>query len=148
MKGAAVGIIAYVGKRWDVLLPLLVFLLLLMLLEYTSNILAYKKEQLDYPNDKKYMLDRKQCLLILYKKIGCLITVTAAVFLDYLIVEVVDKIGISYNDTMISIIVIAWLSVNEMLSVLDNTRRMGVQLPEFFVKILQSLKSKIDKKEE
>ena len=47
---------------------------------------------------------------------------------------------------MFGLLVIIWLILNELLSILENAGRMGVNLPSFLVKVLSEIQSEIEDK--
>lgn len=91
----------------------------------------------------------EKCLEIviigIYKKVGYVITILAAISTDYIIYELVGEIGIDYQGkTIFGLLVVVWFLINEILSILENTGRMGAILPTFLKNILSELKKEVD----
>lgn len=76
---------------------------------------------------------------------GYVITILAAINTDYIIYELVGEIGIDYQGkTIFGLLVVVWFLINEILSILENTGRMGAILPTFLKNILSELKKEVD----
>ena len=54
-------------------------------------------------------------------------------------IEVSDKVNFGMLITI-------WLSITELLSILENIQRLGVNMPGFLEKYLDELRNKIEKK--
>lgn len=90
----------------------------------------------------------KKSVLGIYKKIGYILTIFIAICVDYLIYKFADEIGLPYNSgTVFSLLVTFWFIINEILSILENIGRMGVELPDFLKNTLTELKKKVDNKD-
>ena len=118
-----------------------------MIADYVSGMLASKKEALDYPNDKNYGWSSKKSIIGIYKKIGYMFTVFAAVSMDYLLYKYAGEMGVEIlSETIFGLLVTIWLVINEIISILENVGRMGVSLPSFLRNVLAELKKDIDEK--
>lgn len=138
---------AWIGNQFGLLFPVLCLLMLLMLADYVSGMIAAKKEALDHPNSKKYGWSSKKGALGIFKKIGYVFTIFVAVCADYLIYKFAQELGLRYeSQTYFGLMVAIWFVVNELISILENAGRMGVELPEFLEKSLSELKKDVDGK--
>lgn len=123
----------------------MILLIFLMAVDYISGMLASKKEAIEHPNDKKYGWSSKKSIIGIYKKVGYIITILAAISIDYIIYELIGEIGIDYQGkTIFGLLVVVWFLINEILSILENAGRMGVILPTFLKNILSELKKEVD----
>ena len=95
LAGAFAGM--WISSKLGLLIPLMCLLILLMLIDYISGLLAAKKEALEYPNSKEYGWSSKKSILGIYKKVGYILTIFIAICVDYLIYEFADEIGLQYN---------------------------------------------------
>lgn len=139
---------AFFGDKFGALCPTLCLFMLLMLVDYVSGMLAAKKEALEHPNDNKYGWSSKKGVIGIYKKVGYIITVLVAISTDYVIFKMVDEIGLEYNtNTLFGLMVLVWFVLNELLSILENAERMGVQLPFFLVSALSNIRKNIEEEE-
>lgn len=112
-----------------------------MFLDYISGILASRKEAVESPNNIKYGVSSKKSILGIYKKIGYILTVFVAISADYVIFWFSNEIGISIKgNTLFGLLVTVWFALNEVISILENVERMGVELPLFLVKFLNKTK--------
>lgn len=136
----------FIFLKRNLLFSVLSILSLVMILDYITGMLAAKKEGLDHPNNKKYGWSSKKSIKGIYKKVGYIVIVLVATITDYLIYAISVELGFTINNsqTFFGIIVSIWLIINELLSVLENSGRMGAQLPEFLTKVLSELKKTIE----
>lgn len=146
-KNIVVSISALIGNSIGLLTPSLILLVILMITDYISGIMAAKKEALEHPDDKEYRLSSKKSIIGIYKKVGYIITILVAICTDYLIYEIVAEIGLEINtNTMFGMLVTIWFIINELLSILENANRMGAALPLFLSDILIKMKENIEDK--
>ena len=124
----------------------ILFLIALMCLDFCSGLLAAKKEALDHPDDPAYGISSKKCIFGIYKKIGYILTIFVAISVDYLIFRFGTELELSYPEgAYFGSVVIIWLTVNELLSILENAQKMGVELPEFLNRVLSVSRDKLNK---
>ena len=136
---------AWVSNQFGLLFPMLCLLMLLMLADYVSGMIAVKKEALEHPGVKKYGWSSKKGVLGIFKKVGYIFTIFVALCIDYLIYKFAQKLGIPYeSQTYFGLLVATWFIINESISVLENAGRMGVELPEFLRRALSELKQDVD----
>lgn len=137
----------WIGEKLSLLIPMLEVLTLLMIIDYVSGMLAAKKEAIEYPDKKEFGWNSKKSRLGIYKKVGYMMSIFAAVGTDYFIYRFSDELHLKFNkSTMFSLLVTIWFILNELLSILENAGRMGVELPEFMKKVLSELKKDIEDK--
>lgn len=139
--------IALLDNKFGLICPSLTLLFLLMIIDYISGMLAAKKEGMEHPNDAKYGWSSKKSIIGIYKKVGYILIVLVAISTDYIIFKIINELGISYQtNTMFGLLVIIWLILNELLSILENAGRMGVNLPSFLVKVLSDMQNELENK--
>ena len=61
---------AWVSNQFGLLFPMLCLLMLLMIADYVSGMIAAKKEALEHPGSKKYGWSSKKGVLGIFKKVG------------------------------------------------------------------------------
>lgn len=138
---------AWVSNKLGILLPALELLVLLMIIDYISGMLAAKKEALENPDSSQYGWSSKKSILGIYKKLGYMLTILVAVCTDYLIFMFAKEIGVEFgSNTVFGLLVSIWFVINEIISILENIGRMGTKLPEFLKKILAEMKDDLDNK--
>lgn len=146
-RGTMGAIGAWVMDQFDLLLPTVFLLTILMIIDYLSGMLASKKEALDHPNSKQYGWNSKKSLLGIYKKASYIFIISVAICTDYIIYKFTAELGIKFeHKTIFGLLVTIWLILNELISILENAGRMGANLPDFLKKVLTELQSSIDKK--
>lgn len=146
-KGIITFVGLWIGKMIGMLSQTLMLLGVLMLVDYISGMLAAKKEALEHQNDKNYGWSSKKSIMGIYKKVGCILTILVAISADYLIYKFEKEMGIEVEkNTIFGFLVTVWFIINELLSILENVGRMGVELPEFIKNILMELRENIENK--
>ena len=81
------------------------------------------------------------------KKVCMWLLIIVGAILDELIKYAVFQMGMSIPFTfMISCIVAVWLICNELISILENLKDIGVPLPDFLIKLTKNIKSQIENK--
>lgn len=83
------------------------------------------------------------------KKIFMWLLVVVSAIVDWLILYSGNLIGlkIPFSFTVACIVAI-WLIINEVISILENIKDIGVPLPAFLEKLVQNIKSQIEEKTE
>lgn len=84
-KGTLALLGTWIGNKYGDLLPTIIFLSILMIIDYISGMLASKKEAIEHPNSKKYGWSSKKSIIGIYKKVGYILTILVAFSTDYLI---------------------------------------------------------------
>lgn len=140
---AAVG--AFLSAKLGILLPVLVFLLVMMVIDYISGMIASANEGTKNPTNSAKGLNSKKGLLGILKKIGYVIIVVIAMILDWLILNIAGKLGFALPfTTCFGLLVAIWFILNEILSTIENVGRMGVPMPPFLKKAVAVLKNKVE----
>lgn len=122
-------------------------LVLIMIVDQISGILAAKREALEHPGEKKYGISSRRMVLGIFKKVGYILTILVATIVDVLMDTMMKYIGIeSTIKTSFCLLITVWFILGEAISILENVGRMGVKLPEVFKKVLSELQNSIDDK--
>ena len=82
------------------------------------------------------------------KKLSYFVVVGVGMVVDYLISSGIRQINAEFTSdlSIVSIIVIIWLIINELLSILENLSDIGVPLPSFLKKLIERLLVTVEKK--
>ena len=145
LKGITAMAGAIIGNELEIIGPAMILLIFLMIVDYISGMLASKKEAVEHPNNKKYGWSSKKSIIGIYKKVGYILIILVAVSTDYILYALLSEMGIEYQiKTIFGFLVTIWLAINESLSILENTGRMGVHLPQFLMDILAEMKKDVD----
>lgn len=129
LSGAAfVGI----GVKLRVLSLPLILLGLLMLIDYGTGL------------SRAWMcgsLSSKKSIAGILKKVAYLAVVAVGVACDYIIRYGFETAGYrSFPNCAVSVVILVWLIVNEMISILENISEMGVPVPSFLLTLVARLK--------
>lgn len=122
-------------------------LLLMMVIDQVSGILAAKREALEHPGEKKYGISSKRMVLGIFKKAGYILTIVVGnngwIFLMDTMME---YIGIkSTIKGSFCLLITVWFILGEAISILENASRMGVKVPLLFKKIISELQKDIER---
>ena len=126
-----------------VIVPVIV-LCAVMVIDYaTGMISAWKSAD----------LSSKKGIFGIIKKVCYLVLVCVGMGVDWLIYSGMTQVGINLNYTIFfGILVTVWLIINELISILENLKNIGVPLPKFLITVIKKLKvsteNKFNKEEE
>ena len=133
VSAAFAGLMYYLGI---VSIPL-VMLICAMIIDYATGMSAafYNSE-----------LSSKRGVRGVVKKVGYLALVVAAMILDWLISQGLQQINVDITySVFFAVLVAVWLIINELISTLENLSRMGVPIPNFMKKLIDRLKTTVEK---
>lgn len=147
VQAACSAAIAWLSDKLGILFPVLVVFIALMVADQISGMLASKREALDHPGDTNYGWSSTKWRKGIYKKFGYILTVAVGLVVDFIVFRVAAEMGISIKiNTLFGLLVIVWFILNESLSILENAQRMGAELPQFLVEVLEVTRNKVEKK--
>ncbi|MDE7323567.1 MAG: phage holin family protein [Lachnospiraceae bacterium] len=148
VKGGITFVGAVLGDKFALISPIMILLILLMIADYISGMLASRKEAVEHPDDKRFGWSSKKSIMGIYKKVGYILTILVGFSTDYIIYKLVAEMGLSYQtNTFFGFLIIIWFIINELLSILENAARLGAALPTFIQNALAELKKDIDNHE-
>ena len=127
-SAAITALISYLGV---IAIPVTV-LMAAMIIDYVTGMAAawHKKK-----------LSSKKGLSGIIKKISYLALVCVGMGVDWLIYSGLSQAGISTEHSVFfGVLVTVWLIINELISILENLKAIGVPLPTFLTKIVKRLK--------
>ena len=127
-SAALAALISYLGV---VAIPVTV-LMAAMIIDYVTGMAAA------WHNKK---LSSKKGLSGIIKKISYLALICVGMGVDWLICSGLSQAGISTEHSVFcGVLVTVWLNINELISILENLKAIGVPLPTFLIKIVKRLK--------
>lgn len=145
LQGALAATGAFLSDKLGILFPVLCILLCAMVVDYISGMLASKEEAIEHPGDPAYGWNSKKGAMGIIKKVGYACVIAAALIVDYVVSVISTEMGIHMPMTaFFGLLVAVWYVLNELLSIVENAGRMGVQVPEWLCKYIAVLKHKID----
>ena len=133
VSAAFAGLLYYLGI---VSIPV-IMLIFAMIIDYATGMSAafYNSE-----------LSSKRGVRGVVKKVGYLALVVAAMILDWLISQGLQQINVNITySVFFAVLVAVWLIINELISTLENLSRMGVPIPNFMKKLIDRLKTTVEK---
>lgn len=149
IKSIITTVTALIGNSMGMLVPTLMLLIILMIVDYISGMLAAKKEAIENPYEMQYRWSSKKSIIGIYKKVGYILTILVAVSTDYLIYKFADEMGgMPVNNTIFGLLVSVWFILNELISILENANRMGAVIPHFLQRLLLEIKKDVEDKSE
>ena len=145
IQGTLSAVGAFLSAKLGILFPVLLILAGMMVVDYISGMMASKVEAIEHPDDKNYGWSSKKGAIGIAKKVGYLFIVAVAMTVDWLVLHVTAVIGVTVTaKALFSLLVAVWYILNELLSIIENAGRMGVNVPEWLCKYIAVLKRKID----
>ena len=136
ISAAFAGLLYYLGI---VSIPI-VMLICAMVIDYATGIMAA------WTNSE---LSSKRGVKGIVKKVGYLALVVAAMILDWLIFQGLQQINVDLHYSIFfAVFVTVWLIINELISTLENLSRIGVPIPNFMKKLIDRLKTTVEKGDE
>ena len=83
----------------------------------------------------------------IFKKVNMWLLVVVGAILDELLSYSVTAIGLEMPFTfLIACIVAIWIVLSELLSILENIKDMGVNMPAFLIPLIAKVKSQVEDK--
>ena len=145
IQAIVTGGLAYVSDKFGITAHVLAILMALMVIDYISGMIASAVEALDHPDDAGYGWSSKKGAKGIAKKVGYFFVIVVAMTMDYVVIRSAGTIGFALpTNIRLSLLVSIWYALNEMLSIIENSGRMGAKLPPWLVKYIDILKNKIE----
>lgn len=134
VTAAVSSLISYAGI---IVVPFIVMVVMMIIDYVTGMVNAWLKKELSSEIGIKGII----------KKVGYMALIAVAMGADYLIGSglAAASVPISYN-VGLGLLVTVWLTINEMISILENLRKLGVPLPGFFTWFMERLRKNFDGK--
>lgn len=136
IKGAFTALIATLFIYFEAVSVPVLILILLMICDYITGMADA------YIN---HTLSSKIGIKGIVKKICYLLAVIAGMGIDWVISSVHMSLENSYT---VAMLVTIWLIINEIVSILENLKKIGVPLPKFLDSIIKRLKNTVDDESE
>lgn len=138
-KGTFTLLMSWILSRMGVLVPVMALLCAVMAMDFITAWSAAKI------NGEP--INSKSCSKGILKKTGYLIGVACGLVVDVLITILSEHIGMAgWYEPLFGLLVAVWLILNELVSILENLSKSGINLPPFLLKVIESLKIGIQQK--
>lgn len=127
----------WLAAEAEAIFPVLVILLILMILDYASRLIAcWKSGTLNSEKGAKGIA----------KKIGYLLIICCAMCFDFIVSYCATGVGIEIqNRLLFGMIVCVWYCLNETLSIIENVGEFS-PVPEWLAKRIENIRDSITKK--
>lgn len=138
IKTIIIGILTFISSWLGVLAIPVKLLAISNIIDYITGIFATK-----YRGNK---ISSYVSFKGIIKKVSMWLLVYVGLLVDNLILYSEDYMGINihFNFVVASLVAI-WLLINEIISILENIRDTGVEIPSFLLPFVKNLRSQIDK---
>jgi len=131
------GLLAAIYGWLEALAVPIILLILSMGLDYATGLMA--------ASHRGNAITSYQSINGIAKKVCNLLLVALGLILDCLIAYVRDTFGLDFQWSFIIAAVIAvWLTVNELISILENVQDIGVNLPSWLLPLVKYIKGKVE----
>lgn len=136
---------AWLLAKMGLLFYVMIVLIVAMILDYITGMLAAKCEAINHPDDPAYGWSSKRGAEGIIKKVGYVCIIAVAMIADWIIFNVAATVGIDVKlKAFFGILAAVWYVLNELLSIIENAGRMGAPVPEWLTKNIAALKKGID----
>ena len=134
VSAAIAALISYLGA---IAIPVII-LTAAMIIDYiTGMISAWHKSE----------LSSQKGVFGIVKKVSYLALVCVGMGVDWLIYSGLSQVGVTTSYTVFfGVLVTIWLIINELISILENLKNIGVPLPKFLVMVVNRLKVSTENK--
>ena len=139
VKAAFIVVATVINSMLGILAIPVYILIALNVADYVTGLMAakYRDEQIN-----SYKSFRG-----IFKKICMWMLVGLGAAVDWLIMFATNTVGIPMPFTfLVACLVAVWLICNEIISILENAKDIGVDLPPFLMKIAVHIKGKVEEK--
>lgn len=132
IAGLSVELSIYFKK---LLVPLVIMLIAMAIDYITGLIKAYMTKEL---SSKKGMLG-------IFKKFAYILVVVVGIIADYLCKLFIAEFDINFTFTIpIALLLAIWLTINELISILENLNAINVPMPKFLQTLISKLKNTVE----
>ncbi len=142
---ALTGFISWITAGFHSLYPIILSLIILMILDYITGMLASKKEALEHPSDNSYGWNSRKGAQGILRKAGYWGVIISGFSMDCILQKAASDLSLPYpNEAYLGTLILVWYSLNELLSIIENAGRMGAPLPKKLRQYIADLKNKLD----
>ena len=144
-QGGLSAVIAWISAKLGILAPVLAVLVVMMAVDYVTGMLAAKAEAIEHPDDPTKGWNSKLGAIGILKKVGYMCVIAVAMVMDYIIISVAARLGYEVPlKAIFGLLVAVWYLLNELLSIVENSGRMGAPVPDWLARYIAVLKKRID----
>ena len=132
VAGLSVELSIYFKK---LLIPLAIMLIAMAIDYITGLIKAYVLKE----------LSSKKGLSGIFKKFAYILVVVVGIIADYLCKLFIAEFDINFTFTIpIALLLAIWLTINELISILENLNAINIPMPKFLQTLISKLKNTVE----
>ena len=132
IKAFIAGIGAFLSAKLGLLYIVIPLLLVCMVVDYLTGMLASKKEG---------TISSKIGRWGIVKKLMYMVEVAVGVIVDWTIINVAVSLNVKVPQcTFFGLLVALWIIFNELISILENLTRLETPMPTFLINIVKNFK--------
>lgn len=137
IKAFIAGIGAFLSAKLGLLYIVIPLLLVCMVVDYLTGMLASKKEG---------TISSKIGRWGIVKKLMYMVEVAVGVIVDWTIINVAVSLNVKVPQcTFFGLLVALWIIFNELISILENLTRLETPMPTFLINIVKNFKVVVEK---
>ena len=139
IKAVFTAIFAFLSSILGVLAIPVILMVMCNVIDYTTGLMAsaYRKED----------INSYKSIRGIVKKVSMWLLVVVGAIIDQLIIYAGNTVGFTIPFTfLIACIVAIWIICNEIISILENIKDMGVNIPTFLEPIVKNIKTQVEDK--
>lgn len=138
IQTALAAFLARIAQYLGIIIVPIVMLCAFMVIDYITGMIAAWRNK---------NLSSKKGVFGIVKKISYLALVSVGMGVDWLIYSGLKQVGYDSGYTIFfGVWVAIWLVINELISILENLKNIGVPLPGFLVSVVKRLKISTENK--
>lgn len=139
IKALFTAVFAFISSLLGVLAVPVILMVVCNVIDYITGLMAssYRGQQ----------IDSYKGLRGVKKKVGMWLLVVVGAVIDQLVIYACEVTGYDAPLTfLVACIVAIWIICNEIISILENVKDMGVEVPAFLEPLARNIKSQIEDK--
>lgn len=132
-------VFSFISSLLGILAVPVIIMVACNIIDYATGLMASKYRSEDINSYKSIKgITKKVCMWLL---------VAVGAILDQLLIYASETIGIALPFTfLVACIVALWIICNEIISILENIKDIGVPLPAFLEPLVKNIKSQVEDK--
>lgn len=139
IKAVFTAIFAFLSSLLGVLAIPVILMVACNIIDYITGLMASKYREEDINSYKS--------IKGIIKKVSMWLLVIVGAIIDQLLIYTADTVGVSMPFTfLVACIVAIWIICNEIISILENIKDMGVNIPAFLEPLIRNIKSQVEEK--
>lgn len=137
VKGTVTAVFSFLNSIFGILTVPILLMVGSSIIDYITGLAACEEREENISSYKSIRgIVKKVCMWLL---------VVVGAMVDVLLKYASETIGITLPFTfLIACIVAIWIICNEIISILENIKDMGIELPVFLEKLTQNIKSQVE----